>query len=376
MQYSSETLIQIFLQNQNPEIEMPPLRHSSRIDTLELKGQIIRKLGHETAERYFVLLNRLLSLRLSKPEFDKLCIATIGRKNLYLHNRLIGAMVKNACIAKTPPSRESRIEGSLSFKIANGHQRSSVQTLSGDAFSPSPRNGKSSNHRDFKFRDRPSPLGPLGKIQSILSDESTLRTRGQQSATELFSLSGRPPAEVVSVEDGEEVEQMAASPSIQSRSPVRAPLGIPMNMGGARKSFGNGFLSTFYPETCLNSSELPDTRSLRNQLKRKMERESIGISLDCANLLNNGLDAFLKRLIKPCLELAGSRAGHEHIKQINGQIAPGLNGVWPDRIIQRPSRSISASLLDFRVAMELNPQLLGEEWPIKLERVCLHASEE
>ncbi|XP_043707971.1 uncharacterized protein LOC122657359 [Telopea speciosissima] len=360
----------------NSEIEMPSCRLSSRIDTLELKAQIIRKLGHEKAEKYFSLLNRLLNLRLSKPEFDKLCITTIGRKNLYLHNRLIGGIVKNACIAKTPPSRGSRIEGSLSVKISNGNQRISVDTLSGDTFSPSPRKGKSPNHRDLKFRDRPSPLGPLGKVQSIMSDESTPRTQGQQSATELFSLSGRPPAEVVSVEDGEEVEQVTGSPSIQSRSPVRAPLGIAMNMGGARKTPHNGLLSTFHSETCCTSTELPDTRSLRNRLEQKMEMEGIGISLDCANLLNNGLDAFLKRLIKPCMDLAGSRAGHEHIKQINGQDITGLNGVCPDRFMPRPPRSISASLLDFRVAMELNPQLLGEDWPIHLERVCLHASEE
>ncbi|KAJ4963146.1 hypothetical protein NE237_023085 [Protea cynaroides] len=355
---------------------MPPYRYSSRIDTSELKAQIIKKLGNETAEKYFSLLNGLLSLRLRKPEFDKLCITIIGRKNLYLHNQLIRAILKNASVAKTPPLRGSRIEGSLGIKIANGYQRSSVQTLSGDAFSPFPCKGKSSNHRDLKFRDRPSPLGPLGKIQSIMSDESTLRTQGQQSATEIFSLSGRPPAEVASVEDGEEVEQIAASPSIQSRSPVRAPLGIPMNMGGARKTLRNGFLYTFHPETCRNSTELPDSRSLRNQLERKMEMEGIGISLDAANLLNNGVDAFLKRLIKPCVELAGSRATHEHMKQVNRQIAPGLNGVWPDRIIQGPSRKISASMLDFRVAMELNPQLLGEQWPTQLERVCLHASEE
>ncbi|KAJ4966437.1 hypothetical protein NE237_018286 [Protea cynaroides] len=360
------------------EIEMPPCWHSSRIDTVELKAQIIRKLGHEKAEKYFSLLNRLLSLRLRKPEFDKLLITTIGRKNLYLHNRLIGAIIKNACVAKTPPSRGSRVEGSLSVKIAKNDQRSSVDSVSGDAFSPSPRKGNSSYLRDLKFRDRPSPLGPLGKVQSIMSDESAPRTQGQQSATELFSLSGRPPAEVVSVEDGEEVEQMAGSPSIQSRSPVRAPLGIPFNMGGAgaHKILRNGLVSTFNLETCCNITELPDTLSLRNRLERKMEMEGVGISLDGANLLNNGLDAFLKRLIKPCMELAGSRTGHEHMNQINGQIIPSLNGAWPDRFIPRPSRSISASLLDFRVAMELNPQLLGEDRSIHLERVCLRAAEE
>ncbi|KAJ6905790.1 LOW QUALITY PROTEIN: hypothetical protein NC652_023522 [Populus alba x Populus x berolinensis] len=72
--------------------------------------------------------------------------------------------------------------------------------------------------------DRPSPLGPLGKPQSVECEELNARGQEQQSATELLSLGSRPPVEVASVEEGEEVDQMAGSPSVQSRSPVTAPL--------------------------------------------------------------------------------------------------------------------------------------------------------
>ncbi|XP_010272230.1 PREDICTED: uncharacterized protein LOC104608064 [Nelumbo nucifera] len=359
----------------NSEIEMPPCRHSPRIDTLELKAQIVRKLGHQKAVKYFSYLSRLLSLKLCKSEFDKLCISTIGRKNLSLHNRLIGSILKNASVAKTPPLRGSRVETLLNVKNGYKYQGSNLQMLSGEVFPPSPRKGRSSSLRVLKSRDGLSSLGPHGKIQSMVCDEPAPAAQEQQSATELFSLGSRPPAEVVSVEEGEEVEQVAASPSIQSRSPVRAPLGIPINMAGSRKFLCNGPLSAIPLETCHNSCELPDTRSLRKRLEQKLEMEGLRISVDCVNLLNNGLDVFLKRLIKPCMELAGSRGGHEHLKQV-GLVKPALNGILSERCMQRSSHSLPASLLDFRVAMELNPQILGEDWPIQLEKICLRASEE
>ncbi|KAJ6905795.1 LOW QUALITY PROTEIN: hypothetical protein NC652_023526 [Populus alba x Populus x berolinensis] len=115
-------------------------------------------------------------------------------------------------------------------------------------------------NRDCKFRDRPSPLGPLGKPQSVECEELNARGQEQQSATELLSLGSRPPVEVASVEEGEEVDQMAGSPSVQSRSPVTAPL-------------------------------------------------------------------------------------------------------------------VYASMLDFRVSMESNPQILGEDWPTQLEKISLHGFE-
>ncbi|KAL5706870.1 hypothetical protein ACHQM5_024981 [Ranunculus cassubicifolius] len=319
---------------------MPPSRHSApRIDTAELKAQIISKIGNEKAAKYFRYFNRLVSVNLSKSEFSKLCIGIIGRENLALHNRFVESILKNACNANSPPVRGSKVEeGVLNGKGSNGYHRSNLQLLYGDAFPLSPRKGRSSNLRDHRrLRDRPSPLGPNGNAHSAMHEYDEIVPK----KTDLVSLSSRPRLEVVSVEDGEEVEQERGSPSVQSRVSVSAPLGIKLNTGGTR--------NTFHTESICNRDELPDTFSLRKQLEKKVKSEELGVSMDCVNALNSGLDAFLKRMIKPCLNLAKSRKGSE---------------------------CVSASLLDFRVAMNLNPQLLGEHWPIQLERVCFNSSEE
>jgi hypothetical protein len=349
----------------------------SRIDTSELKALIFRKVGHERAEKYFDQLRKLFSSKVNKSQFDKFCIQTIGRENMVLHNQLIKAIMKNACLAKVPPLRGIKKVGStLDVKISNGYQRNCLQSLYGDAFPPSPRKGRSPVCRDRKFRDRPSPLGPHGKPQSVVCEELVSKAQEQQSATELVSLGSRPPVEVASVEDGEEVEQMAGSPGVQSRSPVTAPFGISLNMAGARKSLCNvSVCNDYHPETCQNSGELPDMRSLRSRLQRKLEMEGIKVSVDCVNLLNNALDVYLKRLIEPCIGLAGSRCENNHFKQLN-QFLPGFSQMLPGRYMQRAATSTYTSMLDFRAAMELNPQILGEDWTIQLEKICLRASEE
>ncbi|XVF67457.1 hypothetical protein PTKIN_Ptkin10aG0123300 [Pterospermum kingtungense] len=322
-------------------------QNHARIDTLELKALIVRKVGHQRAEKYFDHLRRLFSLKIGKCEFDKSCIKTIGRENIPLHNRLIRSIIKNACISKIPPVKTIR-------KVGNGYQRNCLQSLYGDGFPSSPRKGRSPITRDRKFRDRPSPLGPLGKPQSVVCDESVSKAQ-EQSATELLSLGSRPPADVASVEDGEEVEQVAGSPGVQSRSPVTAPLGISINFGGARKAISNAFSCNNYQlETCQNKGELPDTRSLRSRLQQKLENEGMGISVDCVNLLNNGLDAYVKRLVEASVRLAGLRSGR-----------------LPRNYSQHSANSFYVSMLDFRSAMELNPQVLGEDWAMQLEKISL-----
>ncbi|XAR52907.1 hypothetical protein NMG60_11021239 [Bertholletia excelsa] len=351
-------------------------QHCSRIDTLQLKALIYQKIGHQRADKYFNQLKLLFSSKISKNEFDKFCIRTIGRENIALHNRLIRSIIKNASLSKVPPPlKVKKVQESLNVKAANGHQRNGLQSLYGDAFPPSPRKGRSTASRDRKFRDRPSPLGPLGQTPSATCEESIPRVQEQQSATELHSLSSRPPVEVTSVEDGEEVEQIAGSPSIQSRSPVTAPLGISMNIGGSRKTIFGWSSFNFHPHTCQNSGELPDTRTLRSRLEQKLELEGLGISTDCVNLLNCGLDVYLKQLIEPCIGLARSKCGKKHLG-LNGQITHGLNGILPGRYIERPTLSTCASLLDFRVSMESTPRVLGEDWSIQLEKICFRASEE
>jgi hypothetical protein len=44
---------------------------SSRVDLVELRTQIVKKIGVERSKKYFYYLNRFLSQKLSKSEFDK-----------------------------------------------------------------------------------------------------------------------------------------------------------------------------------------------------------------------------------------------------------------------------------------------------------------
>ncbi|KAG9129881.1 hypothetical protein Leryth_007026 [Lithospermum erythrorhizon] len=346
--------------------------HCSRIDTVEIKFQIERALGPKKSEHYFDILSKYLSLKVTKGEFDKLCIGLVGRGNICLHNRLIRAIVKNACVAKTPPPRHSREEAYQNKKVHNGHQRSSFQSLSRDGFPQSQRKGRGPVLRDRKVRESPSPLGPHGKTQINSCEDSGLMSRAQPSATELQSLGSRPPVEVNSVEEGEEVEQAAESPCIYSRSPVRAPLGIPSNTKGTKKLFLHGASPFPSTETCQNTCMLPDTSSLKKRLEHKLGMEGLNVSTDCINLLNNGLDAFMKRLVKPSLEIASSKSVQRRLHQTHPRI-PVLNGMCYS---MKPNKSHAVSLLDFGVAMEFNPRILGEDWPLQLEKISSRATEE
>ncbi|CAH8361886.1 unnamed protein product [Eruca vesicaria subsp. sativa] len=274
---------------------------SSRFNTLEVKSLIYQKIGHSKANTYFDQLGKFLASRISKSEFHQLCIKTIGREHISLHNRLLRSILKNATVAKSPPPPPAQ-------------PRFTKKSLYGDSGFPpsSPR-----KCRSRKFRDRPSPLGPLGKPQSITTTNDESMSKLQRLPTE----------------EGEEVEQ-----SVQCRrSPLTAPLGV--SLTGARRFV----CRKGGEETCQNSGELPDAVTLKTRLEKKLEMEGITLSMDSANVLNSGLNAFITRLVKPCLSLVQEKR---------------------------------VSMSDLRVAMELNPRVLGEDWPIQLERVCSRASEE
>ncbi|KAI4327367.1 hypothetical protein L6164_019838 [Bauhinia variegata] len=347
---------------------MPATRYLLPIDTLEQKLQIERRLGSMKACKYFNLLTRFLSLKMSKSEFDKLCIATIGRDNVHLHNHFIRSILKKTCFSNTPSSRKGVVEGALSVKMPNGYHKANLQLLCKD-FPQSPRRGRTPSFRDRRFRDRPSPLGPHGKNHVIACEDSAPKIHEQQSTTDLHSMGSRPP---ISVEDGEEVDQESGSPSIYCRSPVRAPLGLPTNIKGARKVWCNNSASAAIANTCQNIGQLPDTNSLMKRLEQKLETEGFKISVDSANLLNNALDVYLKRLIKPCLDLVVSKS----VDKFSGPVQHGFNGLPVSRYVQKPRGSDPASISDFRAAVELNPVILGEDWAVQFEKICLLASEE
>ncbi|CAH1437415.1 unnamed protein product [Lactuca virosa] len=284
---------------------MPAVRHCSRIDTFDLKLQMERRLGSQKADKYFNLLTRYINLKLSKSEFDKLCIRLIGRENLRHHNELIKAIIKNATLSNTPPPKQVKPDIPLTLKDPNNtiDPRSNLQSLCRDVFPQSPRKGRTPVHRERKYKDRPSPLGLNGKTH--MAEETGLQL-------------------------------------ICRRIPITAPFGISIHSKETRKSVCNSG-SSYYTETCHYTRYLPHTNSLENRLKQKLKMEGLDISMDCVKLLNNGLDSYLKSVIKPNLELAHSRSLHKQ----------------------------EISMLDFRVTSEVNPKILGENWRIKLEKIGL-----
>lgn len=355
-----------------------PKQNYTRINTLELKAVIVKKVGNEKAGTYFDQLGKLVSSKISKAEFDKICITTIGKENVPLHNQLIRAILKNVCLSKVPPHRSSaKKERVLNAKDSNRQQSRSIQMQYGDAFPPSLRRGGSLATCEGMLTSRQSALGQLGKPRNLGSKDLIYKTPEQQSATELNSLGSRPP---ISVEDGEEVEQLGGSPSssIQSKSPVTAPLGISMNSGYGRSPLSIASSRRKYPrETCFSNGYLPDTSSLRSRLEQKLKKEGLTVTVDCVNLLNNAMDSYLKRLVDSSTGLSsGLRFGNEHRRQGNGQSIADSNILQPRRYMQTTTQSSCTSLLDFRVAMELNPQVLGPDWPTQLEKICIRASNE
>ncbi|EEF46785.1 uncharacterized protein LOC8265175 [Ricinus communis] len=416
-------------------------QQSSRTDLVELKTQIVKKVGVERFRKYFHYLNRFLNQKLSKSDFDKSCFRLLGRENLPLHNQLIRSILKNACQAKTPPPAYETGPTKSVIQVAksspgreDGHEQSggsllpnqnqNLPILSNGVLPMSPRKIRS-GMRDRKPRDRPSPLGPTGKVDCIPHQSTGAEDSGnkvivdngelpicdyQRPAQHLQVVAEQPETEMAVsiqrlsekprtcskdqtafVEDGEEVEQ--ANHLSLSRSPLLAPLGIPFysaSVGGARKAMpatsSSGFVS-YYDSGGLSSTEL-----LRKRMEQIAAAQGVGgVSLECANMLNNMLDMYLKRLIKSCVELVGARSPYDlrkhqiHKQQVQGKV---INGMWPRNHLhvqdnngaadfmheQRPRCSIS--LLDFKVAMELNPQQLGEDWSLLLEKICMHAFED
>ncbi|XP_059642910.1 uncharacterized protein LOC132284802 [Cornus florida] len=415
---------------------------NSRIDVAELKAQIVKKIGPERSKRYFYYLNRLLSQKLSKGEFDRLCLRVLGRENLPLHNHFIRSILKNACHAKTPPlvhevgpTKPVVVAGKSSFKEDGQEQSGSVvpnqsprtPTWSNGVVLPmSPRKGRSAIH-NRKLRDRPSPLGPNGKAdgashQSTAAEDSGLKTvvengtlnpcdyqrpiqhpqghaeqpdnerpKIKNSTEASVSLRNKDLLEVAVVEDGEEFIQ--ANHLNISSSPLLAPLGIPFcsaSLGGAHKALP--VASTSNVVSYFDSGGLSDTETLRKRMEQIAAVQGLGgVSIECANMLNDMLDVYLKRLITSCMELVGARSAHEPKRntanklQVQGKL---INGMWPSNhlhmqssngpveVMQETRPRCLISLLDFKVAMELNPQQLGEDWPLLLEKICMNTFDE
>ncbi|CAN6988177.1 unnamed protein product [Brassica oleracea var. botrytis] len=351
-----------------------------RIDLAELKAHIVKKIGVERSRRYFYYLGRFLSQKLTKSEFDKSCHRLLGRENLPLHNKLVHSILRNASLAKSPPPHhKSLVLGKEDGPNRNDHVRS-------NGVLPQVRSGACVG----TIRDRPSPLGP--NHQPLCSRQD--KTGNRNTENEDFGPFAYHRSSLYSDERGLKIPDkgQAAAPvsvddeaqgergrSVVSKGPVTAPLGIPFcaaSVGGTRRTVP---VSTRADVTsCYDSGGLSDAEMLRKRMENIAAAHGLGgVSAECSSMLRNVLDVYLKKLIKSCVDLSGarSRRSREEI----------VNGVWPSNSLQIQTdnqlsgitqEQDSVSLLDFRVAMELNPTQLGEDWPLLRERMLLRSFEE
>ncbi|KAJ0750969.1 putative transcriptional coactivator Hfi1/Transcriptional adapter 1 [Helianthus annuus] len=366
----------------------PPKQQHSWINLVEVKGQLVKKLGMERSNRYFDYLNRFLSLKLSKREFDKLCLMTIGKDNIRLHNQLICAVLKNAWLvtvgSKKPLDVVYHENGSVPVVTrVTSPLTSPLNLANGDILPPSARKART-GARDRRVVDRKSALGPNGSTNFTPVSSSTQQTgdfrvveNGESSSPNHQELMKQTEnGALVSVNRVEQTEPLCKTDG----KIIHAPLGVPhfpITIGGTHMGNNSKYVGV------LHTDGLLDTTTLKEHMEQITTFHEIQhVSMDCANVLNRGLDVYLKGLIRSCAELNGSRSSvHKptqsdsvkhpnHIQPVN-DVLPGHHHQMQELELeqeQKPKRLVN--LLDFRVAMELNRKQLGDDWPILLEKIC------
>ncbi|XP_065868324.1 uncharacterized protein [Euphorbia lathyris] len=350
----------------------------SRVNLAELKTHIVEKVGVERSKLYFYYLNKFLNLKLSKVEFNKLCFRVLGRENIPLHNQLICSILKNACNAKaTPPSSHRKevsatiSDGSHTFSNGKVDFASHHSTITGDNIA-SEDDGlqKLLQHHQviFERAERDGEVffhHPLKTLQSKQSIDGSISVQDKEQS-ELSVVQGR-----------KETSALSA---------LVAPLGIPFcnaSVGGARKPLP--LPSIHRCASSYDTGAILESHSLRERMQKIAAAHGLdGVSMDSANLLKHSLDVFLKSLIKSCVQLVGTSCGSDVMeKDSRKHNSQGklVNGLLPGHRmpVQSSSRLLdgmqgqrsqfSISLLDFKVAMELTPQQLGEDWPLLLEKI-------
>lgn len=261
-------------------------------------------------------------------------MATLGKENIKLHNFLVQSILGNAYMSLgPPPSRQTPTGNSQTSAVTNGTLASGV---------PLARRVRPVANRDKRFADKPSPLGksPLGHPGA---------------------------AEFVSVEDGEEVDQARGSPvCVQSQSPIRAPLGIPPKAQNSQPSIS-------YPlEICYNNGELPGSEDLSKLLENKLKAEGLSISVECADLLNSGLNVYISQMLKSCLGVAKARGKTMRMPEANRSASAAVNGGRNNATASDLGCSYQASLVDLCTAVQSNARLLGCDYARQYEKIASH----
>ena len=306
----------------------PPLKKFARVDTLELKARIVKRLGPQRAELYFRGLKKFLSCQLGRDEFEKICVATLGKENIKLHNFLIQSILGNACMSDgPPPSMQAATGNSQTSTVSNGTLTNGLLPV------------RRVRPLTKRFGDKPSPIGksPLGH---------------PGAGGEFVSAGSKALQEVISVEDGEEVDQARGSPvCVQSRSPIRPPLGV-LKVQNSEPSTSCAL------DVCYNNGELPDSQLLSKLLDYKLKAQGLSVPKECADVLNSGLNAYMSQMLKACLGVAKARGINRMMRQANGRTAASVNSGQNNGIPLESSCCYQASLLDLSTAVLSNARLV------------------
>lgn len=425
---------------------------------------MVKRIGPEKANQYFTYFKGYFSSKLKKSDLDKLVILTIGKENIALHNQLLRAVLHNAVQSEVPPPYSASkplkyiVRKPFSQHVPCNDAVSQIRARSnGDVFITSPKKERSAN-RDRKAKHRssllvPSKQGESASLQGLdnSAGNSTsidlhrplqgIRGAVEQSLADPktgFIRSGKRPRSIVKSElpymdnskggvdwctvEAKELDAGEFDYPFQGTGPIRAPLGVPFcagSVGSARKPpfFGlHGPVAQLLlvkgrEEEFLDADDLPDTEALQRRMKYIATAEGLeGVNGDCADILNQGVDVFLKQLIKACMNVVRSKSGPQQESQgLKDNICPardkdasrdtdspalklgkGLNGVCSGYHVQLTGNGTggkvskkegemtktTVSLLDFKVAMELKPQELGEDWPLQFEKIAFRCLEQ
>ncbi|XP_030546869.2 uncharacterized protein LOC115752708 [Rhodamnia argentea] len=373
---------------------MQPPSRPLRINLTELKAQIVKRIGVESSEQYFRYLNRLLSLKLSKAEFDKLCWKLLGKDNVRLHNQLIHAVLKNAH-GKVPPPLLNNDRDLL------GTNNGAIPLQNGNFIPfPTQRSPKGISEGLYGIVNFTTHLPTTENCRVSLEDQNPnclALLKPVQHHQEAERDIGLPITNIsrsglvcARTKDQSKLTVSNFAKEVCDRHQVQAPLGIslcPARAGGAQRALAltsNIRCSSFHDE-----GGLLDTKTLRDRMQQVASAEGLeGVSMDCASLLNNGLDAYLKGLIRSCIEVMKTRCGgrlrkgslHTNSFSKDKVVLPSnqfwlQNGSRPLELREEVKPPFVISMLDFKVSMELKPQHPEEDWPLLLEKICARALE-
>lgn len=352
---------------------LPQQQHRARINLHDVKAQMVKRIGTRRANQYFNHFRSFISSRIGKKELDKLVLLTIGKENVALHNQLVRAVFHNAIHAEIPPNSSNDLRSN------------------GDVFNSSLRKGRSNNdipNSRKKVDDSTTPVDLQRSLQTIQDAAQQLEEAGITTEFVPAVKRLRMLPRIINSTSGEVKRGLEMEFCEEMMQPasyfVRASCSLQRPMGHFYQQLGDEI-----EEEDDQISDLPDTDSMQKLMEQLARNQGMEcVSKECAHILNYAVDALMKKLIKACVDLVGSSNKQKNTISEDSQglqqqardnnnnnnsnnnnnmkmgSVSGIKFPCPVEICKPP-----ISLTDFKVAMELHPQQLGENWPVQLEKI-------